>query len=317
MGVPLPSSLSAAARTPQDEVRQGIVSMIVAVFFYASLNALAKMLAEHYPLAEVTFFRNAFALFPAAAMVAANGGVRSLRTRHPLGHFWRAVIGLTSMVLLFLSYHLMPLADAVALSFSAPLFLTVLSVPVLGERVGVYRWSAVAIGFVGVLVIVRPGSDLFDTSALVGLAAAVAYSFAMMAMRQLGRTESPVTTVFYFTAFCTVLSALTLPFVWVTPSASGFGLMALMGLVGGAAQYFMTRAYAAAPATVISPLNYVGILWATLFGWMFWGDWPDAQVFIGAAIVIASGLLILFRETRRAGRDPAAAPAKPSNTPTA
>ncbi len=290
MAQPIPTHLQA---------RSGIVSMLLAVFLYAVLNALAKHLAADYPLAEVTFFRNAFALLPATAMLARAGGWRSLRTEHLGGHFWRAAIGLTSMVLLFLSYHLMPMADAVALSFSAPLFLTALSVPVLGERVGPYRWGAVAVGFAGVLVIVQPGSAMLNTGALVGLSAAVAYAFAMMAMRQLGRTEAPVTTVFYFTAFSTLLSAVALPFVWTMPTAEGFALMAAMGLVGGAAQYFATRAYALAPAAVISPFNYAGILWACLFGWLFWSDWPGTHVLAGAAIVIASGLLILIRETRR------------------
>ncbi|CAO3432298.1 DMT family transporter [Azospirillum doebereinerae] len=288
-----------ATPSSPDRVRSGIVSMLVSVLFFAVMNALAKLLAQDYPLAEVAFFRSAFALIPAAAMLALGGGVKALRTEHLFGHFWRAVIGLTSMILLFLSYHLMPLADAVALSFSAPLFLTMLSVPILGERVGPYRWGAVAVGFVGVLIIVQPGSAMFNTGALVGVGAAVSYSFAMIAIRQLGRTEATVTTVFYFTVFSTLLSALALPFTWVTPSLHGFGLMALMGLVGGGAQYFLTRAYVLAPAVVVSPFNYAGILWATLFGWLLWGDRPGVPVLVGAAIVIASGLMILYRETRR------------------
>lgn len=296
-----------ATPSSPDRVRGGIVSMLVAVLFFAVMNALAKLLAEDYPVAEVAFFRNAFALIPAIAMLALGGGREALRTKHLFGHFWRAVIGLTSMLLLFLSYHLMPLADAVALSFSSPLFLTLLSVPILGERVGPYRWSAVAVGFVGVLIIVQPGSAMLNTGALVGVAAAVAYSFAMIAIRQLGRTEAPVTTVFYFTAFATLLTALALPFTWVTPSPYGFGLMALMGLVGGGAQYFLTRAYADAPTAVVSPFSYVGILWATLFGWLLWDDRPGVPVLVGAAIVIASGLMILYRETRR--RADAARPA--------
>lgn len=309
-----------SALQPHELARRGIASMLVAVLLYAILNAMAKMMTQHYPLAEVTFFRNAFALIPATAMLAAGGGVARLRTSHLFGHFWRAVIGLTSMVLLFLSYHLMPMADAVALSFSAPLFLTVLSVPLLGERVGPYRWGAVAVGFVGALIIVRPGGEMLNTGALVGLAASVAYSLAMIAMRQLGRTEAPVTTVFYFTVFTTLLTAFALPFAWTAPTPGGFALMALMGLVGGGAQYFATRAYACAPAAVVSPFNYTGILWATLFGWVFWGDWPDAAVLVGAAIIIASGLLILLRETRRRAAPaatPSAAPAAGPSVPPA
>lgn len=282
-----------------ENVRLGIASMLAGMVLMAVGNAAAKILAESYPLNEVTFFRNLFALLPAVAMLAAAGGRPCLRTDHLPGHVWRAVIGLTSMVLLFWSYHLMPLADAVAISYSAPLFLTALSVPLLGERVGPYRWGAVAVGFAGVLVMVQPGGMVLDTGAPVALAAAVAYALAQIAMRQLGRTERPVTTVFYFTAIATVLSGLTLPFAWITPTWEGFGLMALMGLAGGGSQYFITRAYALAPAAVVSPFSYAGLLWAALFGWLVWGDVPGLPVVAGAGIVIASGLMILFREARR------------------
>lgn len=295
----MPAIPPVAAPSDSDQVGRGIALMLVSVFLFSVMNVIAKLLAQDYPVTEVAFFRNAFAMIPATGMLLAAGGPHPLRTVHLFGHFWRAVIGLSSMMLLFLSYHLMPLADAVALSFSAPLFLTILSVPMLGERVGPYRWSAVAVGFVGVLIIVRPGGSMLNIGALVGLGAAIAYALAMIAIRQLGRTEKPVTTVFYFTSFATLLSALSLPFAWVTPNLHGFGLMMLIGLVGGAAQYFLTRAYVLAPAAVVSPFNYMGILWASLFGWLVWDDRPGTPLVVGAAIVIASGLMILYRETVR------------------
>ncbi|HEY0837222.1 MAG TPA: DMT family transporter [Azospirillum sp.] len=302
MGTAAGASVSTAGGVPgplADNVRLGIASMLAAVALMSVMNALSKLLADSYPLAEITFFRNLFALLPAAAMLAAGGGVRALRTTHLRGHLWRAVIGLTSMVLLFWSYRLMPLADAVAVSYAAPLFLTALSVPLLGERVGPYRWGAVAVGFLGVLIIVQPGGGAVAPGALVALGAAVAYALAQIAMRQLGRTEAPVTTVFYFTAIATVLSGLALPWAWITPTPAGFGLLALMGLAGGGSQYFITRAYALAPAAVVSPFGYAGIVWAALFGWLLWGDAPAPHVVAGTAIVIGSGLLILFREARR------------------
>ncbi|HYH37149.1 MAG TPA: DMT family transporter [Azospirillum sp.] len=292
--------MAAAAGEPyRENARLGIVSMLAAMVLMTVMNALAKHLAAHYPLTEVTFFRNLFALLPATAMVVAAGGRTCLRTKHWRGHLWRAVVGLTSMGLLFWSYHLLPLADAMAISYSAPLFLTALSVPLLGERVGPFRWGAVAVGFVGVLIIVQPGGAL-DKGAAVALAAALAYALAMVAMRQLGRTERPVTTVFYFTAIATLLSGLTLPFAWAAPGWGDVGLMALMGLAGGGSQYFSTRAYALAPAVVIGPFSYAGILWAVLLGWLVWGDVPSVAMMTGAGIVVASGLLILFRETHRA-----------------
>ncbi|MBP2302003.1 DMT family transporter [Azospirillum picis] len=312
-----PSPLSPAVPAPAnpENPRLGILSMLAAMVLMTVMNALAKVLAEQYPLTEVTFFRNLFALLPAIAMIAAAGGRRCLRTEHRLGHLWRSVIGLASMILLFWSYHLMPLANAVAISYSAPLFLTALSVPLLGERVGAYRWGAVLVGFAGVLVMVQPGPDMVDRATLVALTAAVCYALAMIAMRQLGRTERPVTTVFYFTVISTLLSALALPFAWVTPDGRALGMMALMGLAGGGAQYFSTRAYALASAVVVGPFSYASLIWAALLGWLVWGDVPAPHVLAGAAVVIASGLLILLRETRRKGRhndrraDPSARPA--------
>ncbi|PWC33882.1 DMT family transporter [Azospirillum sp. TSO35-2] len=308
-----PTTAQPANTARCENVPGGILSMLVAMVLMTVMNALAKALAERYPLIEVTFFRNLFALLPAVAMVALAGGRQCLHTEHRMGHLWRAIVGLVSMMLLFWSYHLMPLANAVSISYSAPLFMTALSVPLLGERVGPYRWGAVAVGFVGVLTMVQPGRDMIDRGSLVALTAAVCYALAMIAMRQLGRTEKPVTTVFYFTVISTGLSALALPFGWTTPDAPALGLMLLMGLAGGGAQYFSTRAYALAPAVVVGPFSYASLIWATLLGWLVWGDIPTAHVLLGAGIVIASGLLILFRETRRAAQAPSplAAPIRP------
>ncbi|HYF90073.1 DMT family transporter [Azospirillum sp.] len=296
----VPTSSAAPAARPVENVRLGILSMLLAMVLMTIMNALAKILAETYPLGEVTFFRNLFALLPAVAMVVAAGGRSCLHTTHWQGHLWRAVIGLASMVLLFWAYHLMPLANAVAISYSAPLFLTALSVPLLGEKVGAFRWGAVVVGFAGVLIMVQPGPDMIDRGAIVALTAAVCYALAMIAMRQLGRTEKPVTTVFYFTVISTALSALALPFDWITPDAHALTLMAGMGIAGGGAQYFSTRAYSLARAVVVGPFSYASLIYATILGWLVWGDVPAAHVMIGAAIVIASGLLILYRETRRA-----------------
>lgn len=280
-----------------DNAPRGILMMLIAVFLFSILNVLVKATTADYPLTQVTFFRNAFALLPVWATVWAQGGFRTIRTTRPMGHLWRACIGLLSMTLMFWSFHLLPLADAVALNFAAPLFLTALSVPLLSEKVGIHRWSAVGVGFIGVLVIVRPGHDMLQLGALVALGAALAQSFAMIAIRQLSSSESANTIVFHFTLTTTLLSALTLPFAWHTPDLLGFGLLAMTGLVGGAAQLFMTRAYTLAPAAVIAPFNYASIVWAALFGWMLWHDVPEWHVLAGATIVVASGCYILHRET--------------------
>ncbi len=296
MPVP-PSAPSTVQRV--DNAPRGILMMLIAVFLFSILNVLVKVTAEDYPLTQVTFFRNAFALIPVWATVMAQGGFGSIRTARPMGHVWRSCIGLVSMSLMFWSFHLLPLADAVALNFAAPLFLTALSVPLLNEKVGIHRWSAVAVGFVGVLVIVRPSQDILQLGAMVALGAALSQSFAMIAIRQLSTSESANTIVFYFTLITTLLCTLTLPFGWQTPDLPGFALLAATGLVGGTAQLYMTRAYTLAPAAVIAPFNYASIVWAALFGWMLWADVPSWHVVAGASIVVASGCYILHRETVR------------------
>ncbi|MBI1208309.1 MAG: EamA family transporter [Azospirillum sp.] len=280
-------------------VQQGIIWAVAAVFLFALLNVLVKVLASTYTVGQIAFFRNLFALIPAAVMVAVGGGLPLLRTAHPWSHLWRGAIGVTAMFLLFWSFALLPLADATALSFSAPLFLTALAVPLLGEKVGVYRWGAVIVGFFGVLIMAAPGGGLIHAGALVALASAVAYSLAMISIRKLIQTEHPSTIVFYFSVVSTVLTGLVLPFVWVTPTWSDFALMVLSGVVGGIAQQCVTRAQGLGPASVIGPFNYTALIWAALFGWLLWGEVPGLRVLGGAALVVASGLFILHRETRR------------------
>jgi drug/metabolite transporter (DMT)-like permease len=207
------------------------------------------------------------------------------------------------MILSFAAYHLMPLADAVAISFMAPLVLTALSVPILGERVGIHRWSAVIVGFGGVLVIVNPGAGMLSLGVAVAIGAAVAQALSMVTIRQLNRTDRPLAIVFYYMLFSTLFTALPLPLLWQAPSGTDWALAVLMGGTGCLGQYLMTRAFSLAPAAVVSPFNYVGLLWATVLGWIFWGDVLTLHVVIGAAIVIASGLYILYRETRKRARE--------------
>ncbi|WP_246337235.1 DMT family transporter [Azospirillum oleiclasticum] len=296
-----------------DNVPLGIVLMLATVFLFSVMNTMIKELSADYPINQIVFFRSAFALIPVGIAVALNPvGLRDLRTARPWGHLWRGLFGGMAMVLSFLSFALLPLGEAVALNFAAPLFLTALSVPLLAEKVGVHRWSAVAVGFVGVLVMARPGADVLNLGALVALAAAFFQALAMIMVRQLGRSESPNATVTYFTLLTTILCGGTLPFWWRTPD-NGHDLWLLIGcgLIGGVAQLLMTRAYMAAPASVIAPFNYTSILWAVLLGWLLWSEVPTTHVIAGAAVVVASGLYILYRETVR--RVPITRPAIPGD----
>lgn len=297
----------------QDNVPLGIGLMLATVFLFTVMNTMIKELSAGYPVNQIVFFRSAFALIPVGIAVAMNpAGLDDLRTRRPWAHLWRGMFGATAMFLSFLSFALLPLGEAVALNFAAPLFLTALSVPLLAEKVGVHRWSAVGVGFVGVLVMVRPGADVLNLGALVALTAAFFQALAMIMLRQLGRSESPNATVTYFTLLTTIVCGVTLPFAWRTPDNwHDLSLLVGTGLFGGMAQLLLTRAYVAAPASVIAPFNYTSILWAALFGWMLWGEVPTAHVVAGAMVVAASGLYILYRETVR--RVPVTPPAIPGD----
>ncbi len=283
-----------------DNTPLGIASMLISVLFFSLMNVLAKLLMDRFPVTEVMFFRSLFALIPVClAIHFGMGFVTTLRTRYPWGHLGRSLIGLSSMAAMFWSFHLLPLGDAISLNFAAPLFLTALSVPLLSEKVGVHRWSAVLVGFVGVLIIVRPSGDVLNLGALIALFGALTNALAMIAIRQLSRTEVPNTIVFYFTLLTTVLLGLTLPFSWITPAPMDWLLLLATGLCGGGGQLMLTRAYSLAPAALVAPLNYTSLLLAVGFGWLLWGEVPTTTMAVGAAVVMASGLYILHRETRR------------------
>ena len=271
--------------------------MLLAVAIFSCMDALIKWLSATYPTIEIVFFRSCFAFVPLLAALL-KGGRGALRTRRPLAQAGRAMVGLVSMVAFFYCFRIMPLADVFGIAFSAPLFVTALSVPLLGERVGIRRWSAVAVGFVGVLIMLRPDSGVFASASWIALFATVLYALGQIFVRDLTKTETTTGIVFYVTLTTTVASAVAMPFQWVTPSAVDAPLLAAVGILGGVAQLAFTRAFRLAPAAVISPFDYTGLLYAAVIGYAVWGDVPTLPFLIGAAIVIASGLYILHRETR-------------------
>jgi drug/metabolite transporter (DMT)-like permease len=286
---------------PADRPLAAISFMCIAVLLFAVMDALVKHAAARYGVVQIVFFRSAFAFLPVAAYLARTGGFAQLKTHRFGGHALRAGIGLSAMFCFFYAFGVLPLADVVSIGFAAPILLTALAGPLLGERVGWRRWSAVIAGFLGVLIMLRPTGEIAFGS-LIALAGTFGYTLTIVAIRQLSRTESAGTIVFYFSALSTLGAGLLLPFDWRTPDAAGWGVLVAIGLLGGFAQIFMTRAFALGPASVVAPFDYVAILWATLLGWSFWGEVPDEATAAGAAVVVASGLYILRREAIRAAQ---------------
>ncbi len=277
---------------------KGIALMLLSTLFFAGMNASVKAIGPAIPTEQVLFFRNLFALLPVAFLVWRAGSLELLRPTQPLQHLWRAVIGLISLGLFFYGYARLPLADVIAISFAAPLFVTALSPWQLGEPVGPRRWAAVVVGFAGVLVIVQPGEAGFDPLLLLVLVATFFYAQVLIAVRRLNRTDTPAAIVFWYLATSVVATALVLPFVWVTPSAEGWLLLVGLGLIGGVAQLVVTAAFRYADAAVLAPFDYAQILWGSALGYLIWSEVPAGTLWIGAAVLVASGLYIAHREAK-------------------
>jgi drug/metabolite transporter (DMT)-like permease len=282
----------------------GIGLRVVAMAGVAALTALVKWCsAKGVPLMEVVFFRNAFAFVPICLYMARTTGFGVLRTKRPLAHATRAGIGLCGMTCGFAAVQHLPLTDAAAFQFTSPLFMTALAAPILAERIGAHRWAAVLVGFVGVLIIIRPiPGHMNMLGAALGLGGAVATAFAMITVRELGRTEAGAAIVFYFTAAGTLAGLASIPFGWSLPDTQTLLLLMLAGVIGGVSQLLMTEALRAAPVGVVAPFDYTQLVWAALISFLVWREPPHPATLIGAVLVAASGIYIVLRETKRLAR---------------
>lgn len=276
---------------------RGILMMLLATFLFTIMDSLAKWLSEDYPIVQIIFFRSVFALIPLGVLLF-RGGLAPLRTTRLVAHVGRALVGLSALYVFFLSVKLMPIADVYALAFAAPIFVTALSVLLLDEQVGVRRWCAVMVGFIGVMVMLQPGAGVFQPQALLPLLGALLYAFVVIIIRTLGKTETSVAIVFYAMLTSGLVTGAVLPFVWVTPDLTGFALLVCIGVVGGCAQLSMTVAFRSAEASLVVPFEYSAMLWAVLIGYLVWGDVPGAHIWTGSVIVVASAVYIAFRELR-------------------
>lgn len=284
--------------TPARQALIGIVSMTGAIALFSIMDVMIKLLSDDYGTVQIYFFRSALALIPAWIVLRSEGGLAAMRTQRLGFHIFRSCVSMSFLLCFFYALSLLPLADLYAITFAAPLFITAISVPMLGERVGPRRWAAIGVGFVGVLVILRPGGEVFSFGGLIGLVSSLLFSFSMIFTRQLSRTESNGAIVTYFALTSSVLAGIAMPFAWVWPTIGGWALLVAVGLVGGVGQILITHAFRSAPVAVVSPFQYTSILWGLTLGYGFFGDLPDAIMLVGAAIVVASGLYILYRETR-------------------
>jgi drug/metabolite transporter (DMT)-like permease len=299
---------SVDARTPakrQDRPIRAILLMNGAVLIFTIMDAIVKSVSGHYPTGQIIFFRNFFAFPPILLFLWWTGGL-AFRTAQPWSHVLRGIFGVASMYCYFLSYRLLPLSDAVALSLSSPIFMTVMAIPLLGEKVGPRRWAAVGVGFVGVLIMTRPGAGVFEIAAMVPLIAAVFYDLAMVTVRKM-TAERSGTVAFYFTVIACLAGLSTIPFgradwagyglgVWSWPDGKDLLVLVIIGTMGGIGQILLTNAFRMAPMSVVAPFDYTALVYAFILGYFCFNEVPDAYLITGGLTVVGSGLYIVHRE---------------------
>ncbi|MEM5584304.1 DMT family transporter [Roseibium sp. AS2] len=288
--------MQSAASVNRNQVTIGIVMMTAGVACLCINDAIGKALTEGYPPVQILFLRNVIAL-PVAVLVALTmGGPAALRSVRPAAHLLRGLLWLLAATMFFTSFLYLGLAEATALIFAMPVFVTAISALVLHEPVGWRRWSAVLVGFAGVLIVVRPGSGTFQTASLLPVATAFVYALLMLSARWVDPRESVWTLMVYLVGAGALLSALAMPFFWVQLRPGDIWLFLGIALFGTTGITLMTQAFRLAPAVVVAPFDYTALLWATLLGYLLWAEIPDLATYIGAAVIIASGIYIVYRE---------------------
>ena len=301
----------------------GITCILIAIATFSTVDMVVKLISEDVSTGQILFFRMVFgmvALVPMLAIEARSlNWLPLLRTRHFGMHMLRSLVTLAFLALYFVSIILLPLADAFAVGFAVPLWVAVLSVPLLGEKVGLRRWTAIGLGLIGVMIILRPGGGVFGLGGLAGLAATLLLALSLIMVRTMSRTESASAIVFYYQGFGIVCTGALLLFGWLYPPFGaiwgGFfawvtledpWLLAVLigqGIFGGIGQVFISLAFRLAPAVVVSPFTYSSILWGIVYGYVLFNDIPSVITLFGASIVVASGIYTAIREARAKAGD--------------
>ncbi|MGE0416474.1 MAG: DMT family transporter [Acetobacteraceae bacterium] len=302
----------APASRKEDRLLQAMGLMCIYVALIVYVNACGKVMAQTYPPFEVTLFRHGIAFLWMLTLFAPRHGPRILLPRRPGLQILRGAFGIASSLFYFTGLMHLSLASAAAISFSTPLIVAALSGPLLGERVGLHRWAAIVAGFVGTLIIIRPGGGSMDQwSGLLLVGSAICAALYQVITRRLAGQDHAETTSIWtgFVGTCIVLAMspffFTLPTHWLD-----WGLFLSMGIIGGSAHYLLTKAFERAPAALLSPFNYLQLLGATFTGWVLYRNLPDEWTWAGAAVIVGAGLYIARRENRR----PVAVSAEPSRS---
>lgn len=281
----------------QPDARRGILWMLLTMLLFVSLDSVAKALVQHYPVLQVVWARYFFHAVLLIALLAPRLP-RIVRTRRLGLQVVRAMLLVMVSLMFFASLGYMKLVEASAIMFLSPILVTALSVPLLREKVGLRRWAGVAVGFIGALIIIRPGLGVMQWAALLVIGAAAANALYQISTRLLHNTDETLTTLFYTAVVGALVTSAIVPFVWVMPDLTGWALMALAGLIGGVSHFCLIRAFTLAPAPVVAPFSYSSLIWSTLFGFLFFAELPDLWTIVGALLIAGGGLYIFYREQR-------------------
>ncbi len=297
-----------SANRPQHALR-GILLFMVALMMFASLDATSKHLTALFSVALLVWARYLVHFILMLIFVAPSLRAELVRTDHLGLQIIRALMLLATTACGMAAFRVMPLAEATSVIFLAPLLVTIFAGPMLGERIGARRWLAVVIGFGGVLLIVRPGNGLNLAGILWALGGALSYAAYQLMTRRLSQAEHPMRLLFYTALVGTLVMSAALPWFWepTRPPLAQWLLVATLGLYGGVGHFLLIRAFGMAPASMLTPFTYAQLIWATLLGWLFFGDLPDPLSFTGMAIIAAAGLSLALAERRgrpRPGRAP-------------
>ena len=281
----------------------GVALEVMAIMLFVGMSAIIKATAEDVPPGQAVFFRSFFAIPVILIWLVQRGQLSvGLKAKNPMGHVWRGLFGTTAMGLTFAGLGLLPLPEVTAIGFATPIFTVLLAAVMLGERIRLFRVSAVAIGLIGVIIILFPrfGGAQLDQTATLGaifiLCATMLRALVQVHLRQLVQNEHTAAIVFYFSVTASALALLTAPFGWVIPSAGTLGLLVAAGLIGGVAQILVTSAYRFGSVSMLAPYDYTSMLFAIILGYFLFDELPTALMLVGSSLVIVAGALVIWRE---------------------
>lgn len=293
-----PASTAALSRS-RDTLR-AILFMAVAINLFPFMNVTAKFLSVDYPTTQILWARYAGHLAFVLLMFMPRRGLSLLKASRPGVHIIRSLLMFVSTVCFFTALRWIEVPTASSINFTSPLIVTALAAPLLGEVVGARRWAAVVVGFIGALIIIRPGGGETHWAMLLVLGTAFSYAGYQIVTRKFATADPPETSITYISFVGAALASLALPFEWVTPHSIRDALLfALLGAIGGVGHYFVIRAFQLGEASMLSPFNYGQLIMATVLSFLVFGTFPDTWTLVGASIIVASGLYITYRESRR------------------